>query len=77
MLPQEVFKKRRQKLFDAMIDRSVSIVVSAPEHVRTNDVESAYRQDSNFYYLTGVKESHCVAVFLRQKINAFIICLAV
>ena len=67
MLSQEIFKKRRQKLFDAMIDNSVSIVISASEHERTNDVVSAYRQDGNFYYLTGIKESHCAAVLFKRK----------
>ncbi len=67
MLSQEIFKKRRQKLFDAMADDSATVVISAPEHQRTHDVESAYRQDSNFYYLTGIKESHCAIVFFKSK----------
>src|SRR5699024_10544115 len=44
----------------------VLIVPSAPVHLRNNDVEHAYRQSSDFYYLTGFDEPESVLV-LRSK----------
>ncbi|HEX8071206.1 MAG TPA: Xaa-Pro aminopeptidase [Pyrinomonadaceae bacterium] len=41
---------------------SVAILSSAPERTRSNDTEYRYRQDSDFYYLTGFPEPEAVAV---------------
>src|SRR5918911_3025131 len=41
---------------------SVAIISSAPERTRSNDTEYRYRQDSDFYYLTGFHEPEAIAV---------------
>src|SRR5919202_322495 len=41
---------------------SVAIISSAPERTRSNDTEYRYRQDSDFYYLTGFNEPEAIAV---------------
>jgi len=41
----------------------VAVIPSAPISVRSNDVEYIYRQDNDFYYLTGFAEPESVAVF--------------
>ena len=41
----------------------VAVIPSAPISVRSNDVEYIYRQDNDFYYLTGFTEPESVAVF--------------
>ncbi|MFL6207686.1 MAG: Xaa-Pro aminopeptidase [Pyrinomonadaceae bacterium] len=41
---------------------SIAIISSAPERTRSNDTEYRYRQDSNFYYLTGFNEPEAIAV---------------
>ena len=41
---------------------SVAIFASAPEAVRSNDTHYRYRQDSDFYYLTGFDEPEALAV---------------
>jgi Xaa-Pro aminopeptidase len=41
---------------------SVAVIPSAPEAVRSNDTHYRYRQDSDFYYLTGFDEPEAVAV---------------
>ena len=41
----------------------VAVIPSAPISVRSNDVEYVYRQDNDFYYLTGFAEPESVAVF--------------
>jgi Xaa-Pro aminopeptidase len=45
------------------IGQGTAIFRSAPMAVMHNDVEYAYRQDSDFFYLTGFNEPNAVAVF--------------
>src|SRR5579875_85818 len=47
----------------AAIEDGVAVLPSAPVSVRSNDVEYIYRQDNDFYYLTGFAEPESVAVF--------------
>ncbi|MGA9379858.1 MAG: aminopeptidase P N-terminal domain-containing protein, partial [Phormidium sp.] len=58
---QTEYQKRREELM-AKIGNGVAIFRSAPVAVMHNDVEYAYRQDSDFYYLTGFHEENAVAV---------------
>ncbi len=46
----------------AQIGAAVAILPSAPIAVRSNDVEFIYRQDNDFYYLTGFAEPESVAL---------------
>src|ERR1700733_1017499 len=57
-----IFKERRAR-FMAEMGAAVAILPGAPVAVRSNDVEFAYRQDSDFYYLTGFAEPESVALF--------------
>jgi Xaa-Pro aminopeptidase len=59
---REIFKERRAR-FIAEMGAAVAILPSAPVSVRSNDVEFVYRQDSDFYYLTGFAEPESVALF--------------
>lgn len=43
---------------------SVAVIAGAPEAVRSNDTHYRYRQDSDFYYLTGFDEPEAIAVLL-------------
>ena len=44
------------------IGNGTAIFHSAPIAVMHNDVEYAYRQDSDFFYLTGFNEPQAVAI---------------
>src|ERR671929_830823 len=46
---------------------SVAIIPAAREATRSNDTEYRFRQDSDFYYLTGFKEPDAVAVVAPSK----------
>jgi Xaa-Pro aminopeptidase len=61
-LQEEIFAPRRRR-FMAAIAGGVAVIPSAPIAVRSNDVEYPYRQDNDFYYLTGFAEPESVAVF--------------
>jgi len=68
MSDREAWARRRAAFFDAMVASapgagpSVAILPSAPVFIRNNDVEHEYRQDSDFFYLTGFDEPESVAV---------------
>jgi Xaa-Pro aminopeptidase len=49
------FIARRRHVLDT-ISPGAMLIFSAPVMVRNNDVEHEYRQDSDFYYLTGFDE---------------------
>jgi Xaa-Pro aminopeptidase len=50
---------------------AIAIVPAAPIRHRNSDVEYAYRQDSDFFYLTGFGEPEAVAVLIpgREKLE--------
>jgi len=54
--------QQRREAFISKIGNSTAIFRSAPIAVMHNDVEYAYRQDSDFFYLTGFNEPEAVAV---------------
>ena len=49
---------------------SIAIVPAAPVRHRNNDVEYAYRQDSDFHYLTGFPEPESVAILIPGRAAA-------
>ena len=64
------FARRRRALRKVMGRDSIAILPSAPVRHRNNDVEYAYRQDSDFYYLTGFDEPESVAVLVPGRDHA-------
>jgi Xaa-Pro aminopeptidase len=58
---QTEYQQRREQVM-AKIGQGTAIFHSAPTAVMHNDVEYVYRQDSDFYYLTGFNEAQAVAV---------------
>ncbi len=57
----DLYAQRRQRVMD-LIGGGTAVFASAPTAVMHNDVEHPFRQDSNFYYLTGFNEPEAVAV---------------
>ncbi len=53
---------RRRKQFLKELEQGVAFFPAAPEQTRSNDVDHPFRQDSDFYYLTGFREPEAVAV---------------
>ena len=51
------FKNKRNQVAKALPKNSVLILKSHPEYFRQTDVHYPYRQDSNFYYLTGFEQA--------------------
>src|SRR5262245_6516712 len=57
----EQMKQRREELM-RRISGGVAIFPAAPTAIRNSDVEHEYRQDTDFYFLTGFEEPNAVAV---------------
>lgn len=60
-IPAQEYQQRRQQLMHK-IGQGAAIFPSAPTAVMHNDVEYTYRQDSDFFYLTGFNEPSAVAL---------------
>lgn len=66
-MTQKEFSKRRKQLMRMMGPGSVAILPSAPVRGRNRDVEYPYRQDSDFYYLSGFPEPEAVLVLIPGR----------
>jgi Xaa-Pro aminopeptidase len=66
MSPRE-FAKRRKQLMRIMGKGAIAILPAAPVRLRNRDVDYAYRQDSDFHYLTGFSEPESVAVLIAGR----------
>jgi Xaa-Pro aminopeptidase len=69
-MTRDEFARRRRQLMRMMGKDGIAIVPAAPVRMRNSDVEYAYRQDSNFHYLTGFPESEAVAVLVPGRAHA-------
>jgi len=70
------FKARRERLLAQMDANSVAIIPAASEVTRSRDTEYAFRQDSDFFYLTGFNESDAVLVLSNNSdIPSTLFCL--
>jgi Xaa-Pro aminopeptidase len=61
------FKRRREELMALMEDQSIAILPSASLVSRNNDVEFPFRQDSDFYYVTGFDEPEAMFVLVPGR----------
>ncbi|HTV50978.1 MAG TPA: Xaa-Pro aminopeptidase [Steroidobacteraceae bacterium] len=69
-IAREEFARRRRQLMRIMGRDAIAIVPGAPVRQRNNDVEYPYRQDSDFFYLTGFNEPESVAVLIPGREHA-------
>ena len=66
-ISKQEFARRRKKLMALMEPDSIAVVPSAKMVTRNRDSEYAFRQDSDFYYLTGFDEPDAVLVLLPGR----------
>ena len=50
-----------------MEPNSIALVPSAPPSFRNNDAEYLYRQNSDFFYLTGFAEEHALLALIPGR----------
>jgi Xaa-Pro aminopeptidase len=59
-------KDRREALRAKMPDNSVAVLFAAPVKTRSNDTEYHYRPNSNFYYLSGLREPGAILIVFKE-----------
>ena len=62
----KVFEERREIFFNKLNGKA-AIIPSANLVTHHADCEYPFRQDSNFWYLTGFDEPDAIALFLSHK----------
>ncbi|MDH5472557.1 MAG: Xaa-Pro aminopeptidase [Gammaproteobacteria bacterium] len=66
---QKVHTRHRKQLMRMIGDGGIAILPAAPVRTRNRDVEYPYRQDSDFYYLSGFPEPEAVIVLVPGRKN--------
>ena len=66
-IPAKEFARRRQNLMAHLEDNSIAIFPSATLQKRNRDTEFPFRQDSDFFYLTGFNEPDAVLVLIPGR----------
>ncbi len=61
------FARRRKNLMALMDPNSIAIIPSAREQIRSRDTGYPFRQDSDFYYLSGFIEPDAVLILLPGR----------
>ena len=64
MIKQKEYARRRRQVMKTAGEDSIVILQAAPARIRNNDAHYAYRQDSNFLYLTGFREPNALLVMI-------------
>ena len=67
-----VYKQRRDWLLQALPQDAVVILVGNTEKVRNKNINFPFRQDHDFYYLTGFAEPEAVAVLRPNAKSQFV-----
>jgi Xaa-Pro aminopeptidase len=60
-------REELKRFIDQMEDGSVAIIPAAHEKTRSYDTEYKFRQDSDFWYLTGFPEPDAIAVITKDS----------
>jgi Xaa-Pro aminopeptidase len=64
---RRVLSRRRRQLMQAAGDGAILILSAAPERIRSRDTFYPYRQDSDFWYLSGFVEPDAVLVLVPGR----------
>lgn len=67
MINQKEYKKRRNELMEKVGTHALVMVPSSHEVFRNGDAVYPFRQNSDFYYLTGFSEPDAVLVLLPNR----------
>jgi Xaa-Pro aminopeptidase len=66
-LPVSAFAGRRKQLMRMAGDDAILVLPAAAERIRSRDTHYPYRQDSDFWYLTGFPEPDAVLVLVPGR----------
>ena len=66
MISLDEFAQRRQRLIEQLAPNSVAIIAAASEVTRSRDTEYHFRQNSDFFYLSGFNEPDAFLLLFRH-----------
>jgi Xaa-Pro aminopeptidase len=66
-----MMKSQLEEFMRRMAPKSVAIIPGAREATRSNDTHYRFRQDSDFFYLTGFEEPEAIAVVKPSETNKY------
>jgi Xaa-Pro aminopeptidase len=69
---KDVFANRRKRVA-ASLGSAVAVIPAARELIRSHDTTFPFRQDSDFYYLTGFPEPDALAVLAGSEPRRFVL----
>ncbi|PID27156.1 MAG: hypothetical protein CR982_06805 [Candidatus Cloacimonadota bacterium] len=64
--PIHFFQKNRERFIKKLPQDSVTIVCSGINHTRSRDTFFPFRQDSNFFYLTGIESENSILIIVKN-----------
>jgi Xaa-Pro aminopeptidase len=67
VISEEEYKSRRESLGKKLSKNSLAVLFASSNKTRSNDTQYLYRQDSNFYYLSGFKEDGSALIIIKEK----------
>lgn len=71
IITQETYLRRREALFAKMVPGSAALIFAAPEVIRSRDTEYQFRQNSDFWYLTGFNEPEALLIMIKSAENHY------
>ncbi len=73
IISQEEYQSRRNNLLDKMKDNSILLISGEKEKIRNNDVHYKFRQNSDFWYFSGIEEADATLVLLKKDSKKYIL----
>lgn len=71
MISLQEYIARRQKLLQQLPPDSIALIPSAQETIRNGDAHYRFRQNSDFYYLTGFNEPNALLLISHDGVVLF------
>lgn len=65
--PMSEYARRRKQLMRMVGEDAIVVLPAAPARIRSNDTHYTYRQDSDFWYLSGFPEPEAVLVLVPGR----------
>lgn len=66
------YKNRRKKLISILDKNSIAIITTNSIKNKSQDIYYQYRPNSDFFYLTGIKEASCIAIISHKSYILFV-----
>ncbi|WP_395479684.1 Xaa-Pro aminopeptidase [Candidatus Curculioniphilus buchneri] len=66
---QQAYILRRKRFLSKMVPSSAALIYAAPKIMRNANIEYPYRQNSDFWYFTGLNEPNSLFILIKHNKN--------